>query len=603
MSLSLKPFRTLLLVVLIFVTAMVIRFVYFAQIKNDFFFQTPYMDAQYYDDWAREIVSSGDWLSRSRGVFVMSPGYSYFLAVIYWLFGINISLVVVVQMLLGSISCVLVFLIARKAATFRLDSFGENGNNKSVDIPATISAFLAAAYGISLFYEGLLVKAALINFINLLMLYFLILGTEKNKWTYFLSAGLCLGYSAHLRPNVLVLIPFVLVFQFLGERNRKEVLPGASSQLNHWKKQVFILGRLVPFLLGILIFLVAGGLRNYIVGRQFVMTTAHGGMNFYTGNNPQSFGPYWGLHFADPNPEAEIKGFHAEAERRAGRRLTAEEADRVWYKESWSFMSKQPVQWLELMARKALIFINNYEDSINLDYEVFRRESKSILSLPLITYGIVVSLGLWGMFTCGCNNYATRLLILYFICYLLVSVAFFVVSEYRYPVVPVLIVFSGQGLWFFLDNKKAKRHGVKVLGIVFLVFSIWLTNKDIYKDWFGLNTYHEAILSNAYYSMGNVYAYHDQIDKAREFYYKAITIKSQPGPLVKLGALFLKQGMVAEAKQMYEKAIHLYPQDTETAEAYISLGMIYMSEKNYQASEYLFQQGYALKSQSPKQYK
>jgi tetratricopeptide (TPR) repeat protein len=593
----------MLLVLLIFVTAMTIRFVYFAQIKNDFFFQTPYLDAQYYDNWAKEIVSSGDWLSRGRGVFVISPGYSYFLAVIYRLFGSDTSQVVVVQLLIGSISCVLVFLIARKAATFRPDSFGESRNNKSVDIPATISALLAAAYGISLFYEGLLVKASLINFLNLLMLYLLILGTEKNKWIYFLSAGLCLGFSAHLRPNILVFIPFVFVLHILSEKNRKMVLVGASSRLNYWKRQVFILSRLAPFLLGILIFLAAGGLRNYVVGRQFVMTTAHGGMNFYTGNNPQSFGPYFELPFAASNPEAEIKGFHEEAERRAGHRLTAEEADRLWYKESWSFMSNQPVQWLKLMAKKALIFINNYEDSINLDYEVFRRESKSILSLPLITYGIVVSLGLWGMFICGRNNYATQLLTLYFISYFLVSVAFFVVSEYRYPVVPVLAIFAGQGLWFFFNNKKAKWYGMKVLGIAFLIFSTWLTNKDIYKDWFGLSTYHESILSNAYYSMGNVYANHDQIDKAREFYSKAITFKSQPGPLIQLGALFLKQGMINEAKQMFENAIHLYPQDTQTADAYVSLGMIYMSEKNYQVSEQLFQQGYALKLQSTKQYK
>jgi tetratricopeptide (TPR) repeat protein len=596
---ALKVSRNILLPVLIFTTALVIRFVYFYEIKDDFFFQTPYMDARYYDNWASEIVKSGDWLSSERGIFVMSPGYSYFLAVIYTLFGRNISLVAAIQLLIGSISCVLVFLIARKVAmpSLNSDEIDKNENNKWVDAPAVISALLSAAYGLSLFYEAILVKAALINFVNLFMLYLLILGSEKNKWIYFLSAGLCLGYSAHLRPNILLFVPFLIALHFANIKKRKGASLGALSALHFWKRQIFTI---TTFLLGIMIFLVAGGLRNYIVGRQFVMTTAHGGMNFYTGNNPQSIGPYFGLPFADPNPEDEIKGFHAEAERRAGHVLTNDEADKIWYQESWDFVSKQPVKWLVLVTRKILIFLNNYEDSINLDYEVFRKESNSILSLPLITYGIVLPLGLWGIIVCGWKNYTTRLLTLYFMSYFLATVAFFVVSEYRYPVVPVLTIFAGQSLWFFINTKNVKRYVIKTIGIMFILFSLWLANKDIYNDWFGLHTYHKTILSNAYSSMGTMYAENNHPDKAMEFYNKAINFKPQPGPLIKIGALYANHGMLSEAKEAFEKVVRLYPQDPESAEAYVSLGLMSLNEKKTRIAEYYFQQAYKLQTQSMK---
>ncbi len=596
---ALKFSRNILLPALIFTFALAIRLVFFYEIKDNFFVQTPYMDAQYYDNWASEIAKSGDWLSSGRGVFVMSPGYSYFLAVIYTFFGRNISLVVAIQLLIGSLSCVLVFLIARKVAASFLysDNTDKQESIKSIDVPAVISALLSAVYGISLFYEAILVKASLINFVNLSMLYLLILGSEKNKVLYFLSAGLCLGYSAHLRPNILLFIPFLIALHFANIKKREGVSPSASSTTRIWKRQIVTI---TFFLLGIMIILAAGSIRNYVVGRQFVMTTAHGGMNFYTGNNPQSLGPYFGLPFADPNPEDEIKGFHAEAERRAGHKLTDEEADKLWYQESWNFVSKQPLKWLTLVARKALIFINNYEDSINLDYEVFRRESSSILNFPLITYGIVLPLGLWGIIVCGWKNYGTRLLTLYFISYFLASIAFFVVSEYRYPVVPVLTIFAGQGLWFFINNQNAKRHMMKILGIVFLLISIWLANKDIYSDWFGLHAYHETILSNAYSSMGTFYAENNHTDKAMKFYNKAMKIKPNPGPLIKIGALYANRGMLPEAKETFENVVRLYPQDPESAEAYVSLGLMSLNEKKNQMADYYFQQAYRLKAQALK---
>jgi tetratricopeptide (TPR) repeat protein len=340
--------------------------------------------------------------------------------------------------------------------------------------------------------------------------------------------------------------------------------------------------------------------RNYLIGHQFVLTTAHGGMNLYTGNNAYSLGPYTPLPFADPNPYAEIRGFHAEAERRAGHSLSVGEADRFWYKESWNFIRERPAQWLALIGKKVLIFFNNYEDSINLNYYVFREESKSLLGLPLIAYGIVFPLGLWGMIVCGWKNSASRLLSSYVIFYFLADVAFFVVSEYRYPVVPVLAIFAGQGTYWFFRNGNVRRRALKVFGMIFIIFMFWLSRKDIYKDWFGLPSYEEAGLANAYYSMGTVYAHEKILDKAGEFYEKSIEIQPQTGALVELGDLYASQGQVQKAKQMLEYAVRMDPLDPQCAKAYKDLGLISLSAGNSQEAERYFRQAEQLRPRTLK---
>jgi len=92
---------------IIVILAVIVRLVYFFQIKDHFLFKQPILDAKYYHTWALEI-SHGDWLGKSRGVFMMSPGYSYFLAVIYRIFGAHIPLVVFLQFLSGILTGVLV---------------------------------------------------------------------------------------------------------------------------------------------------------------------------------------------------------------------------------------------------------------------------------------------------------------------------------------------------------------------------------------------------------------------------------------------------------------------------------------------------------------
>ncbi len=67
---------------LIFCAALGIRLLFYAAIRDTFLFNNPILDAKYYFDWAGAIAR-GDWFSSGQGVFRMSPGYSYFLALVF----------------------------------------------------------------------------------------------------------------------------------------------------------------------------------------------------------------------------------------------------------------------------------------------------------------------------------------------------------------------------------------------------------------------------------------------------------------------------------------------------------------------------------------
>ena len=64
--------------------AIVIRFLYYLSIRDAAVFRAPYLDAFYYDQWARRLIA-GDW-----GVgepYWMGPLYPHLLAAVYAVFG------------------------------------------------------------------------------------------------------------------------------------------------------------------------------------------------------------------------------------------------------------------------------------------------------------------------------------------------------------------------------------------------------------------------------------------------------------------------------------------------------------------------------------
>ncbi len=90
----------------IFLLAFAIRLVYLFQIEGAPLFYHLASDGRSYDEWARQIAA-GHWLG--QGVFYQAPLYPYFLGLLQIAIGHNLWSIRIVQIALGSASCVLLY--------------------------------------------------------------------------------------------------------------------------------------------------------------------------------------------------------------------------------------------------------------------------------------------------------------------------------------------------------------------------------------------------------------------------------------------------------------------------------------------------------------
>src|ERR1043165_5094259 len=97
--------------IVIFAAAFSLRLLYLFQIQSIPLFYLLAGDGRTYDEWGQRIAA-GDWLG--SGVFYQAPLYPYFLGVLQFTFGHNIWAIRIVQVFLGSVSCVLIFVAGEK---------------------------------------------------------------------------------------------------------------------------------------------------------------------------------------------------------------------------------------------------------------------------------------------------------------------------------------------------------------------------------------------------------------------------------------------------------------------------------------------------------
>ena len=135
-------------------------------------------DAVSYDAWARRIAA-GDWLGRHEGVFYQAPLYPYFLAAVYSLAGAaHVTVVYLVQIVLGTIACVL---LLRAGRSFCSEAVGR------------FAGFALAIYPSAIFYDGQIQKASLDLFLMCLVLYALATARDNCRARPWVFAGASLG--------------------------------------------------------------------------------------------------------------------------------------------------------------------------------------------------------------------------------------------------------------------------------------------------------------------------------------------------------------------------------------------------------------------------
>lgn len=523
--------------IFIFVFSFILRLIYLLEIKDNPHFYNLSLDPLYHDSWAGQIAG-GDWIGNQ--VFFRAPFYPYFLAVLYKIFGHHLFLVRLIQHLIGCISVVLIFLVAKKIFERKV---------------AILAGIIAATYWIFIYYEAELLLDFLLVFWALLLIWLLLKAYENLKSSTWFFSGVILGLFAITRPNILIFLLFLLLWMILALKKQISVVK--ISIFYGW------------VLIGMILIIFPVTLRNYLVGKDPVLIASQGGINFYIGNNPKSDG--MSAIMPELGDDWEYSDCQFIAERTLGKKLKPSEVSDFYYKKGWNFIFSQPGQSLSLLFKKLCLFWNKLEISNNQNIYFFKQYS--VLSRLLFWgFWLIGPLALLGIFLSFKRGPQASLISLFIFSYMLSVVMFFVNSRFRLPVLPFLIILASFTLVEFyrmISAKAIKR--IMVSGLLLVMFMI-LVNSNFYDVGKGS-------FAQSYFGLGNVYLKNGDYKNALLQYQTALEKNpALPRAHLNRGVIFFRLGNYPEAAKEFLEEIKINPQDEK---AYNNLSVLYRLQGKY----------------------
>lgn len=340
------------------------------------------------------------------------PGYYYFLAAVYASFGHSYLAVRIVQAVLGTLTCLLIYLIGKSV-------LGEAAGK--------LAAAVAAIYPPLIFYTGVLLTETLSTFSLAAATWIVLRASREPTWRYrrLVLAGLFLGLSALTRSVLLIVVPVVFFWLMLFA----ERWPGWTKALRSG------VALCVPLALVIL----PVTLRNYQIHREFVLISTNGGVNFFLGHGGNN---NW------KNAIRNIPDDYQEGEPLVGvSDRTATEEEAYFYELGWAYIRLQPLRTLRTLPAKfcKMYWETNYWPASGAQADFLRSVTRifwGVLLLPLSLLGLVFTLLRSHRATAEPTAKTAWLLYGIIFCSALIPLIFWAQTRFRVPFVPYFIVLA-----------------------------------------------------------------------------------------------------------------------------------------------------------------
>ncbi|OGS23042.1 MAG: hypothetical protein A2252_07950 [Elusimicrobia bacterium RIFOXYA2_FULL_39_19] len=536
---------------LIFCISVLVRLIYYYEVKEDIFLKYLIIDADFYNQWAVSIVNGG--ILGESGVYYQDPLYAYFLAVIYKIFGLNNYFVVrIIQIFMDSTTCIMMFLISERLF-----------NNKNLSI---IASLLYCFSPVLIFYTVLLDKTTLSLFLIAWSLLYLIKAIQEQNIKNYFYAGLLLGACTLIRGNIMIFVIFSLIGIFV------------KIHKNYLLKTVLIY--IVLFLIGVLIPITTVTLRNVIIGKDFVVISANSGLNLFIGNNKNASGSYYEPYDIQGVPDEELETSWRAAERLSNKRYTkASEVSNYWFNEALEYIVLNPQKHMVLLLKKFYLIFSSFEIAETYSFYYFKNIS-TVLKIP-ISFGLFIAAGILGIYMNSKKSNNSLIIKIFIFSYIISMLIFFVTGRYRIPLLIGLIPFSSLfivELYKLIRNKKGYLIFVLSFIIIFL-----LTN---YQNVYLKTILKPASLSISYSQKGYLYSMENNLLEAIKNYKIAISYNQNSfKDYYDLGNLYMQLGEYIKAKECFYSTIEI---KNDYAEAYNNLGVLAILENHKkEANEYL----------------
>ena len=384
--------------------ALALRLGYLWEHRASPFFDAPVVDAQ---TFLNQALASGPFWGGNEPYW-QPPLYIYLLMFVCWLLPASYFVGIrLVHVGLGVLSCLLVYALARHA-------FGEQVGR--------IAGVMAALCGSLLYFEGELLAVPVEVFLNLLLLYSLLLAWKRDRGRGWVLAGFIAGLAALTRPTILLFIT-------------------AFCAWTLWHRRTSAYRPLLSFVIPIALVILPITYRNWTIEPDLVFISSNAGINFYIGNNADY------ERTVSLRPGMQWEAMIAEAANSEHETAAAQSA--FFFSKALHYITAQPLAYLGLLGKKAFHFWSGSETKRNQDI-YYARQHSQILSLLLwdwhlsIPFGLIGPLSLLGLGLSMRREWTPpiALLWLYALVYTASVVLFFPAARYRMPVVPVLIAFA-----------------------------------------------------------------------------------------------------------------------------------------------------------------
>lgn len=342
--------------------------------------------------------------------------YSFYLIVVYKIFGPNPLLARVIQAaIVGILQPYLAFLIGRKV-------FGSTVGIAAAFVTAIYSYFIY--YSATLMTEPFYICAILASLLVAMRLAesgsaSLAESQGKSGRVYGLAValGLTLGAAILLRQLFLLITPFIFLWVWWANRKRL-ILPLILSG-------VVILVLIIPFTI-----------YNYQRFQRFVLLNTNAGYAFFWGNHP-----IYGTHF-EPILSAE-KGSYGDLIPDELRSLDEAALDQALLQRGIQFIVDDPARYVLLSLSRIPPYFLFWPSSDSGLISNLSRVTSFGLFLPFMLYGLVRSVLDRKRFE---STRPITLLFLFMGVYTLIHVLTWTLIRYRLPVDAVLVIFAGLAL-------------------------------------------------------------------------------------------------------------------------------------------------------------
>jgi len=530
----------------VFAAVLVVRILVLGRLAASAFLLPTRGDMHFYDDWAQRIANGQ---LTDHHAFYGLPGYAYLLAGLYKLCGYNPYVPELLQAVLDAGTALLLYKIC-----VALVPQPNGGRGQIVGLIAAAAwAFCVPAQT----YSAVLMPTAWFIFVFWFILWRIVKTESAPGWWEALLFGLLVGLTATAIATILFLIPLlVCAIAF------KPSIPTRSR---------FRVVGCALVLLGVVIGTSPCWIHNYFIARDRVFLSAHSGINFWIGNNPDANGyPRFppGLRAGQV---AMLQDSIDVAESAAGHPLKRGEVSEYWSAKARDYVVHHPLAWLRLLGLKLRNFWSAFRYD---DLSIITNLREQGVTLPGIYFGLLAALALPAMILTWNIARLGRWISGAIFLQMLALLPVFTTERYRLAIVPGLAIFAAVGLVTLFSNLAAgKFRSALSYGVLLAVSTLFVSWPQSDPSLWALDAYNSGWQA---LESGDLALAENKLQLARAY------VPTNPETNFALGNLRLAEGNSGAASAFYLATLQL---DNHHRGALNNLGVMALDRGKFDSAE------------------